>query len=338
MEEVEKNKERDFEMDESSVVVQECEDGTAVSVNFILKPKKKTMNGMQKRGLWFTILVLTPVFISFLVFWLYANVQSIFLGFMEKEVGTGKEIFSLYQFERLFRDFKRPDSAMSEAFVNTMKYFAVHLIKIFLSVTIAYFLYKKLPGHIVYKIMFYLPAMIPSMVYITIFKELIGVYGPIYTLLKNLFGYEMPALFASPTTATPTILAYVLWSGFGTSMLIYVGAMNRIPEEVIDAAKLDGVGMAREFFQIILPLIWETFGTYFLLAFTGIFMETGPLLYFVGEDTSLKTQTINYWMFLQVIGGEYYYPSAIGMFFSICTVPFVIICRWLINRIETVTY
>lgn len=318
--------------------VEESGNAVVTPTGFTLQPKKRKMNDMEKRGLLFTLVILTPVIISFLVFWLYANIQSIFLGFMEKDIATGKEFFSLYQFEKLFREFKNPNSAMSEAVANTMKYFAVHLIKIFLSVTIAYFLYKKVPGHILYKIMFYLPAMIPSMVYITIFKEIVGVYGPIYTLLKNLFGYEMPALFASPETATPAILFYVLWSGFGTSMLIYVGAMNRIPEEVIDAANLDGVGMAREFFQIVLPLIWETFGTYFLLAFTGIFMETGPLLYFVGEDRTLKTQTINYWMFLQVIGGEYYYPSAIGMFFSICTVPFVIVCRWLISRIETVTY
>ena len=299
---------------------------------------KKKMNDMEKKGLIFTLVILTPVIISFLVFWLYANLQSLCMGFLIKEVETGKEVFSLYKFEKLFREFQRPDTAMSEAFVNTMKYFAVHIIKIFLSVTIAYFFYKKVPGHTFYKVLFYLPAMIPAIVYITIFKELVGKYGPIYTLVYNLFGYDMPELFASPATATPTILFYVLWSGFGTSMLIYVGAMNRIPGEVIDAANLDGVGLAREFFQIVLPLIWETFGTYFLLAFTGIFMESGPLLYFVGEDLTLKTQTINYWMFLQVIGGEYYYPSAIGMFFSILTIPFVILSRWLITRIETVTY
>ena len=299
--------------------------------------KKRKMNEMERNGLIFSIIVLIPVFISFVIFWLGVNFQSITLAFTGKNE-AGEDVFTLEYFSRVIRSFESPDSALSEAFVNTMKYFVVHLIKIFLSVTIAYFLYKKVPGHIFYKVLFYLPAMIPSIVYIAIFKEIIGVYGPIYTLVEKLFGYKMPALFASPGTATPTILFYVLWSGFGTSMLIYVGAMNRIPGEVIDAANLDGVGMAREFFQIVLPLIWETFGTYFLLAFTGIFMESGPLLYFVGEDQTLKTQTINYWMFLQVIGGEYNYPSAIGLFFSVLTVPFVIVSRWLITRIETVTY
>ena len=314
-----------------------CGTGEVALVN-VLPRKKKKMNQMQKSGLIFCIVFLVPIYISFCVLWLGVNLGSILMAFQGIDPDTREVVWTLNNFERMFHSFKAPDSALSEAFVNTMKYFVLHLIKICLSVTIAYFLYKKVPGHIFYKISFYMPAMIPPMVYITIFKEIVGVYGPVYTIVEKLTGYQMPALFASPATATPTILFYVLWSGFGASLLVYVGAMNRIPGEVIDAANLDGVGMAREFFQIVMPLIWETFGTYFLLAFTGIFMETGPLLYFVGEDPSLKTQTINYWMFLQVLGNEYYMPSAIGLFFSVLTIPFVIGSRWLISRIETVTY
>ncbi len=298
--------------------------------------KRKKMTDMDKHGLIFSIIILTPIFISFMIFWFGVNFQSILLAFMEKQ--GGKNVFSLWQFEKVFLELKNPKSMLGGAMINTMKYFILHLVKIFLSATIAYFFYKKVPGHKVYKILFYLPAMVPTMVYITIFKEIVGVYGPVYTLLEEVFGYEMPAIFANPATATNGILFYVLWSGFGTSMLVYVGAMNRIPNEVIEAAKLDGCKMFREFFQIVLPLIWETFATYFLLAFTGIFMETGPLLYFVGYDRSLNTQTINYWIFLQVMGGEYNYPSAIGLFFSVLTVPIVIVCRWLLNKVETVTY
>ena len=111
--------------------VEESGGAVATPTGFILKPKKRKMNDMEKKGLAFTIVVLTPVIISFLIFWVYANIQSICLGFMEKDMATGKEIFSLYQFEKLFREFKNPNSAMSEAFVNTMQYFVVHLIKLF---------------------------------------------------------------------------------------------------------------------------------------------------------------------------------------------------------------
>lgn len=311
----------------------------APSAQAMFRKNKKQMNIMEKNGLIFVLIILIPVILNFIVFWGGVNINSIALAFTAKDAETGKEIFSLYHFEKLFRELKSPTTAVGGALITTMKYFIAHLAKIFLCVIIAYFFYKKLPGHQLYKILFYLPAMLPSMVYITIFKELLSDMGPIFMLLKKLFNYTMPSLFAlgNPARTTAVVIFYVMWSGFGTSMLIYVGAMNRIPNEVLEAAFLDGCGMAREFFQIVMPLIWETFGTYFLLAFTGIFMETGPLLYFVGE-ANRETQTINYWMFLQVTAGEYNYPSAIGLFFSVLTVPFVIVSRWLITRIETVTY
>ena len=316
-------------------------DGSAASASAVVTPRKlkKEMNVLERNGLIFTIIVLTPVILNFIVFWLGVNFSSIALAFTAKDPETGKEVFSWLYFERLFQHLQSPTEPITIALINTMKYFIAHLAKIFLCVIIAYFFYKKLPGHQLYKILFYLPAMLPSMVYITIFKELLSDMGPIFMLLKKLFNYTMPSLFAlgNPARTTAVVIFYVMWSGFGTSMLIYVGAMNRIPNEVLEAAFLDGCGMAREFFQIVMPLIWETFGTYFLLAFTGIFMETGPLLYFVGEAQP-ETYTINYWMFTQVMGEEYNYPSAIGLFFSVLTVPFVIVSRWLITRIETVTY
>lgn len=300
--------------------------------------RKRVMKPLEKKGMIFALLMLLPPFINFLIFWVGVNANSIALAFTTTDVVTGKEIFSFYQFEKLFKELSTPDTAVYGALINTLKYFAVHVVKLFLSVIVAYFFYKKVPGHKIYKILLFLPSMIPGMVYINVFKQMISVYGPVYTFLKDVFDYTMPALFSSPETATPTILFYVLWSGFGASMLIFVGAMNRIPEEVIDAAKLDGCEMGREFFQIVMPLIWETFSTYLLLAVASLFVETGPILYFTGYDTSLKTQTLNYWIFLQVQGGQYNYPSAIGLFFTFLGLPLVFISRWLMNKVESVTY
>ena len=148
-------------------------ESSVATLQTVFPRKKKKMNDMEKKGLIFAIVILTPVFISFLVFWLGVNLQSIGLAFIYKDPTSGKDVWSLEQFAKLFRELKNPNSAMGEAFINTMKYFVVHLIKIFLSVTIAYFLYKKVPGHIFYKILFYLPAMIPAIVYIAIFKEMV---------------------------------------------------------------------------------------------------------------------------------------------------------------------
>lgn len=303
-----------------------------------LNKVKKTMKPLEKKGLIFAALMLLIPFINFLIFWVGVNANSIALAFTSVDEVTQKEVFSFYQFEKLFNDLSSPYNQAGRALINTLKYFALHIIKLFLSVGIAYFFYKKVPGHTIYKILFFLPAMIPPMVYINVFKQLISKYGPVYTMVDEFFGYRMPNLFAKSSTATPTILFYVLWSGFGASLLIFVGAMNRIPGEVIDAANLDGCGMAREFVQIVMPLIWETFSTYLLLAIAGLFTESGPFLYFVGADPNSEIYTLSYWIFAQVHGGQYNYPAAIGLFFTFLGLPLVFISRWLMNKVETVTY
>ena len=113
--------------------------------------------------------------------------------------------------------------------------------------------------------------------------------------------------------------------------------MNRIPDEVIDAAKLDGCIGFKEFWYIVLPLIMETVATYFLLGIVGIFQASGPFLFFVGESMP-EVHTLSYWTFTQTMGGKTNYPAAIGLIFTFIALPLVIISRWGINKLDTVTY
>ena len=156
-------------------------------------------------------------------------------------------------------------------------------------------------------------------------------------MLYKWFGYELPVLLANSATATPTIIFFVMWSGFGAQMLIFVGVMNRIPLSVIEAANLDGCTGFREFAYIIIPLIWETLSTYLLIGISCIFMASGPLLYFT--NGAHDTYTLNFWIFRQVHGnGNYHYPAAIGLIFTLTALPLMFLSRYLMSKVETITY
>ena len=294
--------------------------------------KKKIVRGATI----FSCIMLLPVIFHFLVFYCGVNLNSILLAFTENTPDGGQQ-FSLANFRYFFKEMGKSDSAVYMALFNTLSYYLMHQIKFALTSVVAYFFYKKVYGHKFYKIIFFLPSMIPGMVYVSIFKNFITTYGPLYTLLNNLFGFEMPSLMALAETAKPTIMFYAFWSGFGPQLLIQVGAMNRIPGEVIDAAKLDGCVGAKEFFYIVFPLIFETIATYFLLGIATIFQSTGPFLFFVG-DSMPETHTLQYWIFTQTMGGKTNYPAAIGLIFSCAALPLVLISRYLLNKVETVTY
>ena len=236
-----------------------------------------------------------------------------------------------------FVDIVNPNGTIMQCAKNTILYFVADMFKRGAAFLVAYFFYKKIWGAKAFRVIFFLPSIISDIIEVTIFKSFIATYGPLYNLLKSVFGYELPALLGSAATATPTIIFYTIWAGFGTTMLIFVGVMNRIPEDVIDAGKIDGCTWTKEFTKIIIPLGWETLYTSFILGLAGIFMASGPIMLFTGG--AFNTYTLSYWIFDQVKNGTYNYPAAIGLVFTALTIPITFFSRWLMSKFSSdITY
>ena len=161
----------------------------------------------------------------------------------------------------------------------------------------------------------------------------------------QLMGKRMPpeGYLARPESATLMIVLYVIWTGFGGNMLLFGGAMSRVPLDLLESARLEGCGPFRELVQIILPLIWPTISTMLIFTFTGIVNSSGPILLFTNGD--FETTTINFWIFLKVYGqqgngagGDYGVVSATGLCFTLVTVPLILFVRRLLEKVPTVVY
>lgn len=304
----------------------------------IKKPIKIKGSLFNRKGMLFAHLCLIVPVVHFAIWYIYLNFQSIMLAFGYPANGGKWEITFLY-FEQLFTEMSLPDTQIFNALKNTMLYFAASMIKMLLCYLIAYFFFKKVYCHNLFKILFMLPTIFSSVVFITLFKGFINTYGPLWRLLYYVFGYEMPLFTASAATAKWVILFYTMWSGFGVQLLIYVGAMSRIPTEILESAKLDGCSWVREMFRIVLPLTWETFMIYFITGFATLFTASGPILYFTGMAENLDTWTLSFFIFAQTRKNLLNYASAIGLFFSLITIPIVVATRLILRRFNSgITY
>lgn len=262
------------------------------------------------------------------------NGYSILLAFSDGE--PFKASFTLRNFRMFFQDMQG-NGILALALKNTLKYFVVGLIQQFLCYVVAYFLYKKVPGYKTYRFTFYLSSLIAPVITTAIFMELIRVGGPLYKIVDELFGIQFNNLLSRPETATNTIITYIFLSGIGTSYLIFLGAMNRIPKEIIEAGKLDGCSTWREFWSLVFPMTFGTYATFFLMGLCSVFTASGPILYFTqgGADTT----TLGYWLFTQVMGDSYNYPAAVGLVFTLLGIPILLISRYVINKADPeVTY
>lgn len=136
------------------------------------------------------------------------------------------------------------------------------------------------------------------------------------------------------------IVIFDVLVGVGANLVIWLGGMSRIPYDLIEYGKLEGVGPIREFVSVVLPLIWPTFVTMFSLQIINIFGSTGSVL--ILTDGQNGTTTLAFWMYKMVqdsIEGEYHHVAALGLIFTLITIPLVVICRWIMNRFgEEVEY
>lgn len=310
-------------------------------------PKKKKKLTKRKIGEYvFCYGMLLLPLIQFAIFYIWINSNSIIMAFQEFDGynDNGGELFkwSLYNFTRFFNEWSNPTSVVVSALKNTFKYFAAGLCMVPVSFFVAYFLYKKIWGYKFFRVFFFLPSIISAVLFVTTYKKLIDYGGPLDMLL-SLFGVRIPPLLTDDTKATATIIAYTVWTGLGINMILYQSAMSRIPQEVMEAAQLDGVPWYRELPQIVLPMVWPTIATTLILVITSMFNSTGPILLFAGSGVEVDNQavtTISFWIYRQTYkAADLNYPAAIGMFFTFVSVPVVFIVRWVFNKIDPqVTY
>ena len=279
----------------------------------------------------FILTMMAPAIIGFLVFYVYVNFNSILMAF---QIPTnGKIEWGFENFGGFFRELGRPDSLFMSGITNTLVFFLTGFIGLFLSLMLCYFIYKKIAGYRVFRFIFYLPNIIMGTVTVSLFKYVIEVGGPIDQLLKALGAEGIPMLLTSSKYAMQTLVFYNLFFGLGGSMILLSGAMTAVSGDVIEAARLDGVGWIREMFQIVIPLIWPTLQVMLLTSVVGITTASGPILLFT--QGRYDTYTISYWIYEQVMNSaQLEMASAIGLMCTIITFPIALGVKNLLNRVS----
>lgn len=299
--------------------------------------KKKSFYSMQNA---IVIPVIVFALITWGIWWLYPNASSFVIAFQDR---TGNPTWA--NFVEVWSSLTRNDGILGQSLRNTLIFSVLSIfVHIPLVVFVCYFLYKRIFGYKTFRIIFYLPAIIPTVALAGTFKSFISVTGPLGEICNWLnIPLSDQGLLADPNTALGTIVFYYLWTSVAGGMLIINGAMARIPIEVLEAAKIEGCGIVREAVQIVLPLIWPTVSTLITLACTSIIGAGGSLTLLLQPDTQYGTSTLQYWMFKQVYGsgygsGDYGVVSAMGLCFTVVLIPFITGVRKLMDKIQNVEY
>lgn len=301
------------------------------------KTKKKRMSATRISFILFCCAV--PV-IEWLIFYIYGNASSFLMAFT-----NGKGQLSFDNFVRLWEELFSPTSYIAVAVKNTLISFLILMIMFPFQVLVAYFIYKKIPGYSLYRMLFFLPTILFSVATSMIIMRMFSVNGFIAEGVQALFGLEeVPELLADSNYANTTVLAHMVWMRIPGDLIIWGGTFARIPEEVLESGKIDGVTWWQEFTRIIVPIVWPTVGLKMVLQVCQIFNASGAV--FLLTDGEFGTMTLSCWMYKELLNGAttgistaYNYMSAVGLVMTVIAVTLsLVIRRWVDKAFEEVEY
>lgn len=295
---------------------------------------------LRKNKYLFIFCMLIISVISFALFYVYVNIQSILLAFKEfkgyAEDGSRLYEWNLSNFTFLFKELfgsSETSTSLALAFKNTLLlFFCGNAISFPMGCIVSYCLWKKIPGYKIFRSIFYLPAILSSVVMVMIFKKVIDPNGLISYFYIKFTGNPLPALLQQDSTAIWMIFAYNTWVGFTGSYILLTAALMRIPEEIVESARLDGASPLVEYIRICVPLCWPTLYIILIEKIAGVLSADGPILLMTGG--AHQTTTLGYWAYRRVfLDNSYEYASAVGIVMTCIVAPIAIVSKNLLGKV-----
>ena len=306
----------------------------------IVDTKTNTSNRRHKRR-WikastvFVIVMLAYSVLHFLVMWVGVNFNSILLSFKQfNRNGTyswlsGEHLFD--NFQMIFTNIGKDVDNYRSMLFSSLAFFVVScFVTLPISLFFSYFIFKKILANGFFKVIFFLPSIIPLIILTTIYAITVGNNGPVGQLL-NAMGIESANLFLTHTSASWMIWIFCVWAGIGYDVILLTAGMSRIPRDILESCKMDGVPSFWEFIRIVIPLTWSTVTTLFIFGMMSVFTVFLQPWYLAPKVNTTWTIGTNIY-FASKGGRALNAPAALGLFYSVIGAPIIVGVRALLNK------
>ena len=290
-----------------------------------------------KSKLFYTLLVLLPS-LQFLLFYVFVNFNSFLLAFkiFPNAVMTEYE-FAWDNFSLWFNNAVKNAELKAAIGISIKSYLISFVISVPLGLFFSYYMFKRMPGSKLFRVLLFMPSIISAAVLSTIFKMVTDrVLGGSDGILSDLFGKTVN--FWSGENKYTFTMVFNIFVGFGTSVLMYTNKMDAISPEIIESAHLDGANGVKEFWYIILPQAFSIVQVFLMTGFAGIFSNQLNLLMLFEYEVGRDVQTVGYllWRSVNRAGGDITQLgpyAALGLMITIIIVPLTFLLRWTMQKV-----
>lgn len=211
----------------------------------------KTDSGRKTRDTLIAYGFMAPALILLLVFVFFPIIYSIPLAFFDYSVIGETKFIGWANFTRAIQD-----NEFWISIKNSLLFVLVVPPIQILSILLAILVNRKLKGITLFRVLYYIPVVTSMMAVAIIWDWIFKPNGIINTLLINWGLLKTPILFMADTRlALVSMMFITLWQGLGYYMMLYLAGLQSIPEELEEAAVVDGANKSQTLFKIKIPML-----------------------------------------------------------------------------------
>ena len=241
----------------------------------------------------FTALVLLPATILLLVFRIIPLIWGFALSFTNTNGLGAADWGGIANYRAVVAD-----EAFQDSLINTALVLATLPIWIMLPMLLALLIHQGVPGGRIFRAVYFLPAVLSSVIVGSIFNVVLRFDGSLNAALKSV-GLHPVDWLGNGATALASLIAVHLWSTFGMSVLIFMAGLSTINQEMLEAAKLDGAKFWARLRFIIMPTLQPIIEFVAVVTTIGLLTGMFGLIYVLtagGPGTSTTLPEFLIWL------------------------------------------
>jgi multiple sugar transport system permease protein len=261
----------------------------------VIKPRKDSL-GARLRKAWPWYLFIAPNVLTFLAFTLFSWIFLVYLSFHDWNLLGARKYVGLDNYQAMLGD-----RILRKALVNTLLYAVMFVVPASaVSLGLATLVNQRLRGMYLFRALYYLPV-VTSIAVLAIIWKFILVPRPdgIANYFLGLIGIAPKEWLLDMRLALPSITVMQIWATMGYYMVLWLAGLQGIPEEMYEAARIDGAGRWQMFRFVTVPMLKPTTIFITLIAGIGAFQMFGPPYMLTGGGPVHATTTMVYYIWQQ---------------------------------------
>jgi multiple sugar transport system permease protein len=143
---------------------------------------------------------------------------------------------------------------------------------------LATFIYLRVPGHRLFRSVYFFPAVLSPVIVGAIFNLMLGFDGPLNAALAQL-GLGPVDWLGDPGIAMFTVVGVHIWATFGMALVVFLAGFSTLDAALLDAARMDGASLPQIIWHVIVPGLSRTIQFVFVTTMIGMLTSMFGLLY-----------------------------------------------------------